>query len=85
MNKWIVATVIVVAAGSAAGTTATAAGGNGTSFCSGSSAPDGYIVIGDLGTYNNAGEFVSALAPLPGDPGFGWNVQSVCNPNRFEP
>jgi hypothetical protein len=27
--------------------------------------------LGDLGTYDNAGEFVSAIAPLPGDRGAG--------------
>jgi hypothetical protein len=65
--------------------TANGAGGGGQSFCSNSGKPDGVVVVGDLSTYNNAGELVSALAPLPGDPGTGWNVQSVCNPNRFVP
>jgi hypothetical protein len=53
--------------------------------CSGSGKPDGVVVVGELSTYNNAGEFVTALAPLPGNPGSGWNVQGVCNPNRFVP
>jgi hypothetical protein len=65
--------------------TANGAGGGGKSFCSNSGQPDGVVEVGDLSTYDNAGEFVSALAPLPGDPGTGWNVQSVCNPNRFVP
>ena len=64
---------------------ADADGGNGASYCSISSKPDGFIVLGDISTYDNAGEFVTSLAPLQGDPGYGWNVQSVCNPNRFEP
>jgi hypothetical protein len=62
-----------------------AAGGGGASYCSISSKPDGVVVIGDLSTYANPGEFVTALAPLPGNPGSGWGVQHVCNPNRFAP
>jgi hypothetical protein len=62
-----------------------AAGGRGSSYCSIATKPDGVVVIGDLSTYDNPGEFVTALAPLPGDPGSGWGVQHVCNPNRFAP
>jgi hypothetical protein len=62
---------------------ASAAGGKGTSFCSFSGKPDFSIVEGDLSTYANAGELVSALAPLPGIPRAGWGIQSVCNPNNF--
>jgi hypothetical protein len=64
---------------------ASAAGGNGTSFCSFSGKPDFHIDFGDLSTYANPGELVSAFAPLPGNPGSGWGIQSVCNPNRFAP
>lgn len=80
------ALVTVVLAGSmlvAAAPAALAAGGQGRSYCSLSSKPDGHVVVGDLSTYSNAGELVSALAPLPGDRGSGWGIQNVCNPNRF--
>jgi hypothetical protein len=62
---------------------ASAAGGNGQSFCSFSSKPDFQIVEGDLSTYANPGEFVSAFAPLPGAPGSAWGIQGVCNPHSF--
>jgi hypothetical protein len=60
---------------------ATAVGGNGRSFCSFAAKPDFHVVEGDLSTYANPGEFVSASPPLPGTPGSGWGIQGVCNPN----
>jgi hypothetical protein len=64
-----------------------AAGGNGTSYCSNASAPDGVVDVeavqrGDISTVNNPGEFVTALAPLPGSQGSGWGIQSFCSPRR---
>jgi hypothetical protein len=44
---------------------ASAAGGGGASLCSRATKPDGVVVIGDLSTYDNPGEFVAALAPHP--------------------
>jgi hypothetical protein len=85
MVKLITATLIASSVIAVAAASAQAAGGNGASYCSNASAPDGEIVVDDLTTYDNPGEFVSALSPWPGDKGVGWNVQSVCNPNRFVP
>lgn len=83
MKKLIIvgalATVLSLQTAGAAG----AANGNGNSYCSNSAKPDGVLVVGDLATYSNAGEVVSAQAPLPGAPGAGWGVQFFCNPNRF--
>jgi hypothetical protein len=79
-TAWLTALLLLEATGPAS-----AAGGGGTSFCSHATKPDGVLVIGDLSTYANPGEFVTALAPLPGNPGSGWGVQNVCNPNRFAP
>jgi hypothetical protein len=64
---------------------ASAAGGGGKSYCSNAAGPDGVLVVDDLATYSNPGELISALAPLPGNPGSGWNVQGICNPHRFRP
>jgi hypothetical protein len=63
-------------------TPADAAGGKGTSYCSNAGRPDG-VVTDDFDSYDNPGELVSALAPLRGDPGWGWGIQAVCNPKRF--
>jgi hypothetical protein len=85
MNKIYIGCALTVASLASFAGTAQGAGGGGTSVCSGSGKPDGYVVVGDLSTYNSAGELVSELAPVRGDQGFGWNVQGVCNPNRFVP
>jgi hypothetical protein len=85
MNKITIGCALTIASIAVYAGTANGAGGGGASICSASGKPDGEIVLGDLSTYNNAGEFVTALAPLPGEPGSGWNVQGVCNPNRFVP
>jgi hypothetical protein len=68
-----VAAVLAVTGGVAA-----AAGGNGQSFCSNSSKPDGFVIDGDVSTYNNAGEIISRLGR--GEAG-GRLVQTFCNPN----
>ena len=81
MNKLIIAMLASAAVPLVGSATAQAAGGNGTSFCSNSGAPDGVMIVGDVSTYSNAGEVVSAQAPLPGDRGSGWGVQYFCNPN----
>jgi hypothetical protein len=66
---------------------ASAADGNGASYCSNAGKPDGVVDVeavqrGDLSTVNNPGEFVTALAPLPGSQGSGWGIQNYCNPRR---
>lgn len=81
MNKLITATLTTTALLLAGSATAQAAGGNGRSFCSNSEAPDGVMIVTDISTYSNAGEVVSAQAPLPGNRGSGWGVQYFCNPN----
>jgi hypothetical protein len=85
MKKFTIGCALALASMAMYAGTAHGAGGGGASICSGSGKPDGVVVVGDLGTYSNAGELVAALAPLPGNPGSGWNVQGVCNPNRFVP
>ena len=85
MRRLIVTAVLTGSVLLAAAPAALAAGGGGQSYCSLSTRPDGHLIVGDLSTYSNAGEFVSALAPLPGDRGSGWGIQNVCNPNRFGP
>jgi hypothetical protein len=89
MKKAMIGCVLAIASTATYSGIAHGAGGGGTSICSGSGKPDGVVVLGDLSTYNNAGEFVTAeiaeFGPLPGVPGSGWNVQGVCNPNRFVP
>jgi hypothetical protein len=72
-----VAAALLVGAGSAS-----AAGGGGSSFCSNSGKPDGYVVDGDVSTYNNAGEIISRLGR--GEAG-GRLVETFCNPNLFTP
>jgi hypothetical protein len=71
----VLATALTVGAGSAS-----AAGAKGASFCSGSSKPDGFVIDGDVSTYNNAGEIISRLDGT-GVPGLGRAVQTFCNPN----
>jgi hypothetical protein len=71
----VLATALTVGAGSAS-----AAGAKGASFCSGSSAPDGFVIEGDVSTYNNAGEVITFLGGRGGPDG-GRLVQTFCNPN----
>jgi hypothetical protein len=40
------------------------------------------VQSGDLSTVANPGEFVTALAPLPGSRGSGWGIQNICSPRR---
>jgi hypothetical protein len=62
------------------GGVASAAGGKDQSFCSNSSKPDGFVIEGDVSTYNNAGEVITFLGGRGGPDG-GRLVQTFCNPN----
>jgi hypothetical protein len=84
MRTSLITLAVVAAVVGIAGGSASAAGGNGASFCSGSDKPDGYVVDGDVSTYNNAGEIISRLDG-GGVPGLGRAVQTFCNPNLFTP
>lgn len=85
--KSLVAGLVAGAAVWACLPTAWASGGNGSSYCSNGGKPDGVVDVeavqgGDIGTVDNPGEFVTALAPLPGLQGSGWGIQNFCNPRR---
>jgi hypothetical protein len=79
MRTFIIGTA-VAAVLTLGGGVAAAAGGNGQSYCSNAGKPDGYVVDGDVATYNNPGEIISRLGG-PGIPGLGRAVQTFCNPN----
>jgi len=83
IRKAVLAAVVVASGLAAVAAPVSAAGGNGASFCSGSSAPDGVVVDGDVSTYNSAGEVISfnsrnGSQPRGGAPG--QVVKQLCNP-----
>jgi hypothetical protein len=83
MRKKLAATAAAVALGAFAfAAPAGAAGGNGASYCSGASAPDGVVDVNDPGTWNSPGEVVSYIAPEQVKPG--QLVKSFCNPTQAD-
>jgi hypothetical protein len=81
MRKKLVAAVVAMALGAFAfAAPAGAAGGNGASYCSGASGPDGIVDPGDVTTWNSPGEIISFVAPEQEKPG--QLVKALCNPTQ---
>jgi hypothetical protein len=86
-TRTLVAGLVTGAALWAGVPSALGASGNAASYCSNAGKPDGVVDVeavqsGDLSTVANPGEFVTALAPLPGSRGSGWGIQNICSPRR---